>query len=1099
MCWDTCRIPDNYCRKTRQTNEKMSSITTMKSKKKTKTRVQVVPFTFKTIKDAAKPGSWRRGYGYYKTPGQVQSLELNDTGVLGKVKGNYKDSYTVQLVFEEDLTSALCDCPLEEEWCKHAVSVGLTAIHDHLYEKFWDLPYHEIELCPTLEETEHFEGNYRFGLEWDLKPKCVSVKIWDRRKQEPVPQLEPILKAAIAMQQAGSLDLNPAEKRELKIIQHLYKHGEADPKTGWFHVGAKETEALLDMLSEVEEVCHPKTDTLLRFETDPLHLVLSVNASLVGNVLVSLHWHQHAEQGENVYPLEEIHLFGRDIKWGIYGDRIYPLKHTLRNMPNYLSRSSFYDIRDADGGKFIFEELPNIRQFVEVEKAQIIEKATLEQNPPRKIVTLSKHGEDGLRAELEFSYDGEIIPYSKGNEAPYVTVAVKDNDTIYWLKRDKKAEEKAYQALLKTHLLPLHTNHLSAEGDDAIDFYNIELKELKRKGWVFKNKEDVAHLKMAKDPLRIIADIDFTPESVDEFTLAIACGIGRETIDLDSVQGFFTQGKKYIMIEGKGYVEIPLTTILQFTKTLNSFDKETVDTDTYLIKTYQAGLISELIEQGVDVNMSPYFQHFWHLVTEFNHLEEVDVPKEVQAELRPYQKQGFNWLWFLYSFGLNGILADDMGLGKTLQTLVLLQKAKNENGRMPSLIVCPTSVVYNWQRECERFVPDLQVLNLTGPDRHSMLTKINESDVVITSYALLRRDIKILRQFQFRHAILDESQNIKNVESQTAQASKQLNAYHRLALSGTPLENRLSELWSAFDFLMPGFLLDLDEFRYRYISPIEDKGNRDAERRLKKQISPFILRRLKRDVAKDLPDKIENVMYCEMLPEQQELYMEILDQTREEVFAKFNEKGQAVSQASILSALLRLRQVCNHPKLLKDFIKHDGVGSGKFEAMQDMIEEIISEGHRVLFFSQFVEMLKIVQKWLEVKGIPHVMLTGETKEKDRQQLVDRFNKDESIPIFLISLKAGGTGLNLTGADYVVHYDPWWNPAVEEQATDRAHRIGQTKKVFVYRMITRGTVEEKIMKLKERKRSLVDTIISVDRDMSKKMTFEDLKEILTPDF
>ena len=475
----------------------------------------------------------------------------------------------------------------------------------------------------------------------------------------------------------------------------------------------------------------------------------------------------------------------------------------------------------------------------------------------------------------------------------------------------------------------------------------------------------------------------------------------------------------------------------------------------------------------------------------------MDIPSEVHADLRPYQKHGFNWLWFLYSYGLNGILADDMGLGKTLQTLVLLQKAKNEDDRMPSLIVCPTSVIYNWQKECEKFTPELKVLNLTGPDRHGLLKKIGDSDLVITSYALLRRDVNILRQFPLRYAILDESQNIKNDASQTAQASKQLNAQHRLALSGTPIENRLTEVWSAFDFLMPGFLLDRDEFRYRYATPIEEKGNQDAEQRLKKQIAPFILRRLKRDVAKDLPDKIENVSYCELLPEQQELYMRVLEQTREEVFAKFNEKGQAVSQASILAALLRLRQVCCHPDLLKDFIAHDGIGSGKFEALQDMLEEIISEGHRILLFSQFVEMLKIVKSWLEYKGIRHEYLTGETQ--DRQERVDRFNNDPGIPIFLISLKAGGTGLNLTGADYVIHYDPWWNPAVEDQATDRAYRIGQTKKVFVYRLITRGTVEEKIMKLKDRKRDLVDTVISVDRDMGKALSFKDLKDILTPDF
>ncbi len=1061
-----------------------------------KTMTQVIPFNFKSIKEMAKPGSWRRGYGYYRTPGQVISVELTDSGAFGKVKGNFKDAYDIQLIFGDTKVSAVCDCPLEEEWCKHAVAVGLTAIQKHLYETFWDIPAPEEETCPPLSETKDYEGSYRFFLGLDVRPKCISLKIEDRRKEEAIHKLEPLLKAVLALQQAGSLDLNPTEKRELKVIQFLYKQAEAEPQAGWFHVQLKNQEALLGMLADLEELCNAKTNALIRFETEPLHLVLSVNASLVGNVLVAFHWHKKTPP-EDIYPLEEIHLFGRDIPWGFYNNRFYPISTTLRNLPNYLTRSTFFDIRDADGGKFVFEELPKIRKLVEVEQAQIIDKATLEQEPPKKILTLRRLDETTIRAELEFSYDETRVPYSKGHEAPYVTITNKEEDSIYWLKRDKKAEEQAHKTLLKMHLQPLQTNHFSTEGDDAIDFYNLDKPQLEENGWTFESEDDLSNFKTASHPLKIKAEIDFTSDSVDQFTLKISCIVGEKTLDLDTVQTFLMQGKKYIHLEGSGFVEVPLAAILQFTKTLNSFDKETIAQDSYLIKTYQAGLIAELDEQGVILEMRPPFQKFWNLVTSFNQLEEVEVPASVKADLRPYQKQGFNWLWFLYSYGLNGILADDMGLGKTLQTLVLLQKAKDEDGSVPSLIVCPTSVVYNWQKESERFTPDLKVLNLTGPERHHLLNKIKQCDLVITSYALLRRDVKILRQFPFRYIILDESQNIKNYESQTAQASKDLVGHHRLALSGTPIENRLMEVWSAFDFLMPGFLLDREEFRYRYIAPIEEKGNRDAEQRLKKQLSPFILRRLKRDVAKDLPDKIESVSYCELLPEQQELYLEVLEKTREEVFAKFNEKGQAVNQASILAALLRLRQVCCHPDLLKDFMAHDGVGSGKFEALQEMLEEIISEGHRILLFSQFVEMLKIVKKWLEVKGIPHEYLTGETT--DRQERVDRFNRDSSIPIFLISLKAGGTGLNLTGADYVIHYDPWWNPAVEDQATDRAHRIGQTKKVFVYRLITRGTVEEKIMKLKDRKRNLVDSVISVDRELGKSFSFQDLKEILTPDF
>ena len=445
---------------------------------------------------------------------------------------------------------------------------------------------------------------------------------------------------------------------------------------------------------------------------------------------------------------------------------------------------------------------------------------------------------------------------------------------------------------------------------------------------------------------------------------------------------------------------------------------------------------------------------------------------------------------------MNGILADDMGLGKTLQALALLQKAKEKNKKETSLVVCPTSVVFNWENEIEKFAPGLSCLKLSGTERKELFKEIPKYDIVITSYALVRRDIKELKKHEFRYVILDESQNIKNADSQTAQAVKELRCKHKLALSGTPIENKLEELWSIFDFLMPGFLFDKSEFNYRYVNPITEREDKTVEKRLKSQIYPFILRRMKRDVAKDLPDKIENVAYCELTPDQKDFYMEVLDSTKEELFKSIEEHGIEKSRMSIFSALLRLRQICCHPKLYdKENIK--GIKeSGKFEQLKEMLKEIIAEGHRVLLFSQFVDMLDIIKEWLEREGIKHEYLTGKTK--NRQEAVENFNSNPTIPIFLISLKAGGTGLNLTGADYVIHYDPWWNPAVEDQATDRAYRIGQTKKVFVYRMITKGTVEEKIQKLKSRKRDLVDSVISVDRNIGKSLTNEDVKDIFSLD-
>ena len=542
-------------------------------------------------------------------------------------------------------------------------------------------------------------------------------------------------------------------------------------------------------------------------------------------------------------------------------------------------------------------------------------------------------------------------------------------------------------------------------------------------------------------------------------------------------------------------MEFPAQNIYAMMRAFNSFDVYRNDENKFTVKTYRAGLISELKNLDVELVLSDEFKTFWEQMSTFSTHDGTNLPTHATAEFREYQLKGFGWLWFMYKYGLNGILADDMGLGKTLQALTVLQKAKEVDGSMPTLVICPTTVVFNWESEIQKFAPELTCLKLAGSDRKNHFKEIPNYDVVITSYALIRRDIKHFKDINFRYIILDESQNIKNAMSQTAQAVKQLQANHKLALSGTPIENKLEELWSVFDFLMPGFLLSVAEFNARYVNPIMERQDKTVEKRLKLQIYPFILRRMKRDVAKDLPDKVENIAYCELTDEQKDFYLQVLDSTKEELFKSIEQNGLEKSRLSIFSALLRLRQICCHPRLYdKENVKHI-MSSGKFEKLKSMLEEIISEGHRVLLFSQFVNMLDIVKGWLEREGIEYEYLTGKTK--DRQAAVEHFNSSK-IPIFLISLKAGGTGLNLTGADYVIHYDPWWNPAVEDQATDRAYRIGQTKKVFVYRLITKNTVEEKIQKLKTIKRNLVDSVISVDRNIVKSLTMDDIREIFSAD-
>jgi non-specific serine/threonine protein kinase len=431
-----------------------------------------------------------------------------------------------------------------------------------------------------------------------------------------------------------------------------------------------------------------------------------------------------------------------------------------------------------------------------------------------------------------------------------------------------------------------------------------------------------------------------------------------------------------------------------------------------------------------------------------------------------------------------------MGLGKTVQTLSFIQHMVEHGSTLPNLIVMPTSVLPNWEREAEKFVPDLKILTIYGTRRESMFKKIKKSDLVLTTYALLRRDLEELQKHEFNTIILDEAQNIKNPNTITARSVRHIKADMRLCLSGTPIENNLFELWSLFEFLMPGFLGAQHAFKRGVVKPIKE-GDEESLSFLRTRVRPFILRRTKSEVAKDLPPKIENTYFCGLADEQAELYAMLAKKLKEQVLSTVDKNGIAKSQMSILDALLKLRQICCHPRLLK--LDLPGVStnlpSGKFDAFKDMVTDIVEEGHRVLVFSQFVQMLHIIRSWLQISGTPFCYLDGASK--DRFDQVDRFNNSPDIPIFLISLKAGGTGLNLTSADYVIHYDPWWNPAVENQATDRTHRIGQTRQVFAYKLICRNTVEEKILSLQNAKKGVAESIIP-GAEAWKSLSREDLE-------
>ncbi len=505
------------------------------------------------------------------------------------------------------------------------------------------------------------------------------------------------------------------------------------------------------------------------------------------------------------------------------------------------------------------------------------------------------------------------------------------------------------------------------------------------------------------------------------------------------------------------------------------------------IKKYQAPLLN-FPSQG-----RRKIQEKLQSLNQIDEIPSVPSPEGLKANLRNYQHTGFEWLCFLKDQGMGGILADDMGLGKTLQTLTLLQQEKEKGVEAASLIILPTSLIYNWKGEAAKFTPTLDIHIHAGVGRSKEAKDFQQHDVILTSYGIARQDMKLLKDYPFHYIILDESQMIKNPESKTAQAIRKLVSSHRLSLTGTPIENTVMDIWSQMAFLNPGLLGSETFFRKFYVTPIEKEQDVQKSAKLRRIIYPFILRRKKEQVEKELPPKTEKIHYCEMSEVQKDLYEETRSSYRNFLMDLINQGTLGKNKLNILAGLQQLRQISIHPQML-DPEAYELMDSGKYIEVKRLLKQILNRKSKVLIFSQFVKMLQILKKDLEEEGIAFNYLDGSTK--NRQDLVDSFQENEDIRVFLISLKAGGVGLNLTAADYVFILDPWWNPAAENQAVDRSHRIGQKRAVIYYKFITKDSIEEKILGLQQKKAQLSDDIIKVDEDVYKSLSAHDLGDLFT---
>ncbi len=662
------------------------------------------------------------------------------------------------------------------------------------------------------------------------------------------------------------------------------------------------------------------------------------------------------------------------------------------------------------------------------------------------------------------------------------------------IRVDIPAQQEAAERLTGLGLAPDESGEaFVARGDAAIQFWSEGLGQLPEE-WDLFVPDDLVGTQVRTKPVAAFAKVT---SGMDWLSVKLSFESEGAVVSRDELRRCLSEGRRYVRLDDGSFAPFDANAVRQLLD--RELELVTAAGKSGKIPLAHAGRIQELLQAVGESNVSANARQLFAKLSDIEQIEAVKKPRALKATLRPYQEAGLSWLRFVHDIASGGVLADDMGLGKTVQTIALLlsvrQDLQKEGQTLRTLIVAPTSVVRNWERELERFAPTLPIALWHGADRHEHADTVKAAEVVITSYALLRRDEEFLSSLDLTYAILDEAQHIKNPLSATAASAKRLRARRRLALTGTPIENRLSEIWSIFDFVSPQLLGSLEKFEARFGKPIES-GDYKVAQRLRAIIHPFILRRTKQEVAKDLPEKIETDQVCELLGEQKSLYQQVAREVRAQVLGEVERVGLAKSHIQILAGLTRLRQAACDPRLLglpREFGDDD---SGKLVALRELVANAVEGGHKVLVFSQFVMMLKLIERALKEDGVPYEYLDGSTK--DRMERVERFQEDPAVPVFLISLKAGGTGLNLTAADTVIHFDPWWNPAVEQQATDRAHRIGQSKVVTVYRLVASGTIEEKILQLKAKKKDIAHSVLSEDAGGMKKLTKADLDELFSAD-
>ena len=733
--------------------------------------------------------------------------------------------------------------------------------------------------------------------------------------------------------------------------------------------------------------------------------------------------------------------------------------------------------------RFMLSALSKVEKHVQI----IIEDEIREQVVPEHAavkVFFDLDEEGGIIGEAKFSYnDFEFNPYKKPTED--------ERAQIGRLVRDVQTEHR-FNSILRNYDFRLLNGKLYLKDEEAVYlFIRQGISELLEQYEVHVT-DKLKHIHVVKPS---VGQVGLRIEN--NMLHVLLKDVNMPLDEMQEILSAYKTKSKYYRLKNGSFIDIESSGLANIANMIDGLGitGEAFEKGEAILPKYRALYLDQLLKQSeeTEINRDKYFKQ---IVRDVRNVEDADyeVPESIKASLRSYQKRGYRWLKTMAHYGFGGILADDMGLGKTLQVITLIASELQDRSadQKPSLVVCPTSLTLNWENEIKKFAPSFKTLVVTGnvENRKALLEEISRYHLVITSYELLKRDVEYYDGIAFRYCIADEAQYIKNANTLNAKALKMVKSEINFALTGTPIENSLAELWSLFDFCMKGYLFNYNHFKQKFETPIVKDMDGEAAVRLKRMAAPFILRRLKKDVLKELPDKTETVIYNNMEEAQKKLYLAYLAKAKEELNEEIGQKGIAKSHIKILALLTRLRQLCCHPSLCtEDYIE----GSGKLEQCMEIIRDSVEAGHKILLFSQFTTMLDLLAKELEKEKLDYFMLTGATKAEERMNRVNLFNTSD-VPVFLISLKAGGTGLNLTGADVVIHYDPWWNLSSQNQATDRAYRIGQKNNVQVFQLITKDSIEEKIKELQDRKIGLTESVLQEGESLISKMTEEELKEL-----